>query len=68
MSNLNRDDLVPDDIQREKAYRRKRQETAARLRLELDQLLWDKPRGKVPEWMIDEVEKELEECLKQEKI
>ena len=59
MSNLNRDDLVPDDIQRQEAYRRKRQETAARLRLERDQLLWDSKRGKVAQWMIDEVEKEI---------
>ena len=44
MAILNRDDLVPDDIQRQKAYRAKR-ERIAQLKLELDQALWDYPRG-----------------------
>lgn len=50
MSILNRDDLVPDDIQREKAYREFRRKAWKILREEQRE------------------RKELEECLKQEKI
>lgn len=32
-----------------------------RLILELDQLLWDNKRGKVPQWLIDEVKQEIKE-------
>lgn len=34
-------------------------EQLQKLNLELNQLLWDKPRGKVPEWMITEVLNEI---------
>lgn len=61
MAILNRDDLVPDDIHREKTYRAKR-ERIAQLKLELDQALWDYPRGdRVTLQTINTLRKEIEE-------